>query len=313
MHFFNYFKKTLFFLVLLSHLISEGQKDSLKNIHIAHKKRETAVYTSIGITYTTLAYGLYNAWYKNYPTTQFHFFNDNDEWLQMDKVGHAYSCNAEAIAGIQLMEYLGLSEKKSLWTGGLIGFGMQTMVEIMDGFSSKWGFSWGDMSANVVGTSITMLQHHYWKEQRIKLCYSFHKTEFSTLRPEVLGHTFLTRTLKDYNGQTAWLSLNLSSWFPKRSIPAWVNIDIGYGAYGMITGNPNENNNFVFNGNSFNYSSIVRYRKFFLSPDINLQKIPYIKKRPKLLAIAHLLSPLKVPLPALQFDKFGVKFNSFYF
>src|SRR4051794_27172395 len=30
---------------------------------------------------------LYSDWYKNYPQTNFHFFNDNYEWKQVDKIG----------------------------------------------------------------------------------------------------------------------------------------------------------------------------------------------------------------------------------
>ncbi len=40
--------------------------------------------------------GLYSAWYSNYPQTNFHFFNDNNEWKQVDKVGHAYSAYIES-------------------------------------------------------------------------------------------------------------------------------------------------------------------------------------------------------------------------
>ena len=34
---------------------------------------------------------LYSTWYKNYPQSHFHFFNDNNEWLQIDKAGHTWS------------------------------------------------------------------------------------------------------------------------------------------------------------------------------------------------------------------------------
>ena len=34
--------------------------------------------------------GLHQLWYKNDPKSDFHFINDNSEWLQMDKVGHVF-------------------------------------------------------------------------------------------------------------------------------------------------------------------------------------------------------------------------------
>jgi hypothetical protein len=47
--------------------------------------------------------------------------------------------------------------------------------------------------------------------------------------------------LKDYNGQTYWLSVNLHSFYKGSKIPKWLNLAIGYGANGMLTGN-GENN-----------------------------------------------------------------------
>src|ERR1700742_236943 len=34
---------------------------------------------------------LNNTWYKNYPRSSFHTFNDDGEWLQVDKFGHAWT------------------------------------------------------------------------------------------------------------------------------------------------------------------------------------------------------------------------------
>ena len=33
--------------------------------------------------------GLYFAWYADYPRSSFHFIHDNNEWLQLDKIGPA--------------------------------------------------------------------------------------------------------------------------------------------------------------------------------------------------------------------------------
>ena len=42
-----------------------------------------------------------------------------------------------------------------------------TTVEIMDGFSSAWGFSWGDEVANLSDSLLFTLQQYFWDEQRI--------------------------------------------------------------------------------------------------------------------------------------------------
>ena len=48
------------------------------------------------------------------------------------------------------------------------------------------------------------------------------------------------RMLKDYNGQTYWLSANLKSFFQGSNIPAWLNVAVGYGADGMFGGFENK-------------------------------------------------------------------------
>ncbi len=291
-----------------------SQTDSATLARQTIRKREAGVYTGIGLFYGGLGYGLYNTWYKDYNTGKFHFFNDNSEWKQMDKLGHAYSCYSEAVNGMNLMDYAGLPKKKAMWIGGFIGFGVQTMIEVMDGYSNKWGFSWGDMGANMIGTSLALSQRYYWNEQRIKLCYSFHQSDLRHLRPELLGSNYITGVLKDYNALTGWLSVNVSGFAPSSKWPAWLNLAVGYGAYGMLTGNPNDNNIFVSKGILYNYSNIKPYRILYFAPDISLQKIPFIKKHHTLFLIARFLAPLKVPLPTISLDKKnGLKFYPFYF
>jgi hypothetical protein len=80
--------------------------------------------------------------------------------------------------------------------------------------------------------------------------------------------------LKDYNGQTYWLSANVNSFFKSSKVPKWINIAVGYGADGMITGRT-ENNPL------FSSLETKRVRQFYLSFDADLTKIrtnnPHIK------------------------------------
>ena len=106
----------------------------------------------------------------------------------------------------------------------------------MDGFSEEWGFSWTDMAANAAGTGLYVGQQLLWEEQRILLKYSFHRTQFAKQRPNILGNGLSEEFLKDYNGQTYWLSANINSFLKTESIPNWLNVAFGYGAEGMLTG-----------------------------------------------------------------------------
>jgi hypothetical protein len=62
-------------------------------------------------------------------------------------------------------------------------------------------------------------------------------TQYAQYRPNVLGSSFVEQILKDYNGQNL-LAVRLTYIpFQGSKIPKWLNLAIGYGADGMITGN----------------------------------------------------------------------------
>src|SRR5215218_9323810 len=56
-----------------------------------NKKRVKLIAATNVIGYSAAMAGLYSAWYKDYPQSKFHTFNDIDEWKQIDKFGHVYS------------------------------------------------------------------------------------------------------------------------------------------------------------------------------------------------------------------------------
>ena len=79
---------------------------------------------------------LYTSWYSGSETGGFHFYNDNGEWLQMDKFGHANSCYNFANIGYEALSMTGLDERRSILYGAPLGITIMTMVEIFDGLSS---------------------------------------------------------------------------------------------------------------------------------------------------------------------------------
>ena len=184
----------------------------------------------------------------------------------------------------------------------------QTNIEIFDGFSSEWGFSIGDMVANTTGASLFLSQESAWGEQRIGLKISFHPTEYDQYHPAELGENIWQEMLKDYNGQTYWVSFAIASFLPKGTkIPGWACVDFGYGAEGMINAMTNPPLCDA-NGNDLNFD---RYRKFFVSLDVNLTKIP--TKSPALKTFFGAVSFIKIPMPTLEYSRKKFKFHILYF
>jgi hypothetical protein len=67
-------------------------------------------------------------WYANYPRSPLHSFNDNAEWLQMDKVGHAFTTYQYGRAMHDMMRWSGSSEQSAIWWGGGSGWLYMTIA-----------------------------------------------------------------------------------------------------------------------------------------------------------------------------------------
>jgi len=257
---------------------------------------------------TVVTIGLNYLWYKKFPRSKFHFFNDNNEWLNMDKMGHATTAYNVAAIQSDLLRWGGVKPGVAALAGTLTALGFLTMVEIMDGHSVKWGFSRGDMLANLAGCMLFESQQLMWGQQRISLKYSYHHTLFAHYAPGELGRNLPQRMLKDYNGQTYWLSVNIGSFLPASSgFPSWLNVAAGYGAEGMIGGvkNPTE-----INGQPVpNFS---RYRQFYFTFDTDLYRANGLS--PLDVTLLKLNRTFKMPAPALEWNKEdGLKGHWIYF
>ncbi|WP_431136914.1 DUF2279 domain-containing protein [Psychroserpens mesophilus] len=266
-------------------------------------RRNAVVITEVSLAGLTLA-GLDQLWYADFPRSKFHTINDADEWLQMDKLGHTFSAYQLGKAGADVLKWSGVRKKDQLLYGATLGFTFLTAVEVLDGYSAEWGFSWSDMAANAVGTGLFIGQELLWEEQRVLLKYSFHQTQYASQRPDKLGDGFMEEILKDYNGQTYWLSANINSFVKTSKLPKWLNVALGYGADGMLTGKNEKVDNLLISQN--------RQRQFYLSLDVDLSKI---KTNSRLLrSLFDVFNMIKVPFPTLEFnDKNGLKLHYIYF
>lgn len=268
-------------------------------------KRQNTVIISEAVLATGTLIALNQAWYAEYPKSDFHFINDNAEWLQMDKAGHVFSSYHLGRFGAEMLQWSGANKKNQLLYGAGLGFAFLTAVEVLDGYSSEWGASLGDVVANASGTALYVSQELIWKEQRIMPKFSFHTTKYAGYRPEVLGSSFTEQILKDYNGQTYWLSVNLHSFAKGSKIPKWLNLALGYGADGMITGNKEDTPPILT-------SNPKRFRQFYLSLDVDLTKIK--TKSHFLKTVFSVLNTVKIPAPTIEFVHLNdIKYHLIYF
>ncbi|HIE45066.1 MAG TPA: DUF2279 domain-containing protein, partial [Flavobacteriaceae bacterium] len=152
----NRTKKLSFFIILIFNfvfLVNGFSQNTFwkKSDSLDLKKRKTLIFTGSS-AYTVSMIGLNQLWYAKYPKSNFHTFNDNQEWLQMDKMGHAMTSYYVGKLGMELVSWTGESKQNQLIYGAGLGFAFLTTVEVFDGFSKEWGFSTGDIIANASGT-----------------------------------------------------------------------------------------------------------------------------------------------------------------
>jgi VanZ family protein len=290
------FKILAFFWFLFLCFPSFSQNTQFEQDSVFETEKRTKKWllpTLAATTYTGGMTFLYQTWYKNENQTSFHFFNDNRQWNQLDKFGHAYTSYQLGKLSYYSVKKLNYSEKTALWSS-TAGFWLMLPIEIFDGFSPTYGASYGDLIANGTGSLLFLSQQIAFKEQRVQMKFSFFPTSYSDLRPNTLGENLPTKIIKDYNGQTYWFSSSPALWVTKEDsktkFPKWLALSVGYGANNMLYGSEDQNNE---NG----YKSS---RTFYLSLDINWSQIKTKRKGLKLLFGA--FDAIKIPFPAFYYD-----------
>jgi len=305
---------SLVFLGLIPSAAQRLDHDSLPD----YNKRKNILLAG-GVTgYALGSAFLYQNWYARYDRSAFHFYNDWGEWNNMDKLGHIQASYFQTDMIYKGLLWAGTNEDKALLQAGFISLGFQSTIEIMDGFSEKWGFSVPDFASNILGASLFVVQHNIWQQQKLKIKYSYFPSGINSVaitepgsennvliterKKSLFGNTLPQQMLKDYNGQTFWLSANPSDWIPASQWPAFLAIAAGYGSNNMLGGYSNK---WKVNGTAVDGEALVgpRYRQYILALDYDLSKLR--TRSPFLKQLLHMLNHLKWPAPAVELRSDG--------
>jgi len=289
----NRFKLILLGLVLVS-LGSRAQYVSRPDTIYKHRLRTTAI--SAGALYGATMTTLWFLWYNDYEHSEFHWINDNGAWMGLDKMGHMTTVYTTSGYMYEALRWSGVDNTKATLYGALTGWGFMASVEFLDGLSAEWGASWGDIIANTTGAALFVSQQLIWKEQRIRLKFSYSPSSYAQYRPDLLGENHWQRIIKDYNGETFWLSANIASFIHKDSrFPKWLNVAVGYGGKGMLGAysNPPEHNGQPL-------PEFDRVQQYYLSLDVDWTRIK--TNSAVLRTVFKVFSFVKLPFPALEYN-----------
>jgi uncharacterized protein YfiM (DUF2279 family) len=300
----------------------ENDSDQTSAIEQQQKKKfRTVLWSGAGV-YSAISLGLYQSWYKQYPTSSFHFHNDWNNWNQVDKFGHVYATYQATELAFKAFRWSGADETKSARYGVISSLLFQTTVEIMDGYSEGWGFSLADFGMNVFGAAMFLSQQRAWGAQRVKLKFSFFPDGndlqgfgqdglIKQRYQQLFGTSWTEGLLKDYNKQTYWISFDSNFLFRQTNMPDWLNFAIGYGGDNMLGASAN-----TWAGpegvSPLLGNEIQRYRQFYLSLDMDLSKLKV--RGPFWRTVLDVLNVLKIPFSAIEINTLGqIKFHLIHF
>jgi hypothetical protein len=113
--------------------------------------------------------------------------------------------------------------------------------------------------------------------------------------------------LKDYNGQTYWLSFNPFLFSTHSKFPKWLCLSFGYSVDAKLVGN-SESYIYTIGSDQITYLS---KRQFLASLDIDFSRIP--AKKPWVKTILKQLNYVKIPFPALILQNGKLQGKALYF
>jgi hypothetical protein len=186
------------------------------------------LYSIMGITAGGFIYGhafLNDLWWKGRKTA-FHF-NFEQDWkysLGADKIGHFYFPYLVGNVYSRLFQWSGVEEEESYYYAASLALLYQTYIEIRDGYSEQYGFSWGDYSANIFGAAYPVLQYHYDLLNNFNFKISF----YPSTRFRNNSHGSI---IDDYESTYHWLSINVKNLLSSSAseyYPAFINLAVGH-------------------------------------------------------------------------------------
>ncbi len=260
-------------------------------------KRICLTHSSLGTSGISSLFLLNRVWYAPFNNHSFHLFNDGSNWMQMDKAGHAFTAYELTLHTNRIHTWA--SGKKQNWVGSVYALGYLTTLELMDGFSEGWGFSIYDCLSNGLGTGFYLGQDWLWNEQRLLPKFSFSPSPYASLRPEVLGSSPIQQILKDYNGQTYWLSCPIGEFIPCPRKLDFLCVSLGYSCDAKLVGDVDT------------WQQYTAQRQYTFSLDIDLRKVA--RNKPKLNRVLSQFNCIKLPFPTVVFSKERTAFHWIYF
>ncbi len=224
------------------------------------------------------------AWWQG-TRTKFHFQNDWEYALWIDKLGHWWGATAIQHLFASSLSWSNFSDKTSMWLGSLLAFSYQLYVETYDGYAQAWGFSPGDAMFDFGGAFYPLLQYYFPQLKNVNLKLSYYPSKRLIKKDpndELYKNKFV---IDDYEGQSFYLSFKINNMLPEKLEKYWPDflcLAIGYQ---------------MRNWNGYG----VADQNYYLSLDYDLEQIPIYGQFWQFLK--NTFNLIHFPAPGIKFTK----------
>ncbi len=224
------------------------------------------------------------AWWQQ-SRTKFHFQNDWEYALWIDKIGHWWGATAIQHLFSSGLSWSGYSLQTSMILGSVLAFSYQMYVETYDGYASNWGFSPGDALFDFGGAFYPLLQFYFAPLKNVNLKLSYYPSKrllHKSPNDELYRNKFV---IDDYEGQSFYLSFKINNMLPdflEKFWPDFLCLAVGYQMR-----------------NWTGYA--VADKKYYLALDYDFETLPLYGQFWQFLK--NTLNLIHLPAPAIQFSK----------
>jgi len=175
------------------------------------------------------------------------WFGSDTQYGGADKLGHMFTTYAGMRLLMPVFEAAGNSRETSVKLAAWTALGIQTGIEIADGFAREWKFSWQDAAMNLAGVAIgVVLETHPALDDVFDFRFAYSPSPGSGFDPA-----------GDYSGQKYLLVVKADGFEPLRRnrFLRYVEVAVGYGAKGFDPGG--ERRRDIYLGVSLNLSRLL--------------------------------------------------------
>lgn len=221
--------------------------------------------------------------------SNFHFENDFDYALNLDKFGHFAAGVAIGELFYEGYRWAGISEFKSYLFAGLSAMSTHIAIDVKDGFSPEWGFSIFDVLSGTLGGFLPMAERYVPIFKYVDLKWSYWLNSRAYYDQDKYKNTRKTSSAKiftdDYVNWTFWASFKIYRMLPKAArkyYPSWLAIATGLS----------------IDDGAFSHGKQEAHRELYIALDYDLESFRPQSRMAR--TIIKTLNYIKFPAPAIQ-------------